>query len=456
MKRALGLLVIGTCIVPAMMYAQAAHDYSMLYEKISPAVVQVTTDDGSGSGFLVTPFGHIATNYHVIRNSRYLAVQFPDGRKVKATVVAVNPHYDMALLKVNSEVVQDITPLTILPAEKEATVKVGIPVVAIGSPLNQRFLMTQGILSKVDTSTVLGDFLLQAGNSGGPLMNQDGEVLGINTFGEATISGAIRIATLREFISSPELMGESMATEPPADQLRSVSGVRYPVDILNHKIESEPLDLEAYKFKAGDFQITAITPVLIGKIQTMQEKRRAMNRQERRGKNISDTSYHGIEEPYYEWHRSTETSLDFAITFDIRPDSGPTKRNLSSRIIPPPLRIGKSRRTEMEFKGEFLEFRIYRDGKLVEPIMPGRQVVEGASDQKNSHFVDQAYAGSYIYSPEEFLTGSEFKMQVIDARNPNQVHKEVVFTADSKLIKQLRADFSFVAEFVASNAGTVQ
>ena len=61
MKRAAVLLV--TCLLPAVIHAQAiAYDYSQLYEKASPAVVQVTTDDGSGSGFLVTPFGHIATN----------------------------------------------------------------------------------------------------------------------------------------------------------------------------------------------------------------------------------------------------------------------------------------------------------------------------------------------------------------------------------------------------------
>jgi hypothetical protein len=74
--------------------------------------------------------------------------------------------------------------------------------------------------------------------------------------------------------------------------------------------------------------------------------------------------------------------------------------------------------------------------------MPGRQVVEGSTDQKNKRFVDQAYAGSYVYSPEEFMTGNEFRMQIIDARNPNVIHKEVVFTADSKLVKQLRSDFT--------------
>src|SRR5579871_1371942 len=125
MKRAATLLA-AVCLLPVAIYAQAAaYDYSKLYEKVSPAVVQVTTDDGSGSGFLITPYGHIATNYHVIRNSHYLAVQFPDGRKVKAAVAAVNPHYDMAILKVNSEVVQDIQPLTVLAEEKDGTVKVG-------------------------------------------------------------------------------------------------------------------------------------------------------------------------------------------------------------------------------------------------------------------------------------------------------------------------------------------
>jgi len=168
-RRTAGLL-LAICLTPALMYAQAiAFDYSKLYEAASPAVVQITTDGGSASGFLVTPFGHTATNYHVVRNAHYLAVQFSGGRKVKAELVAMNPRYDTAVLKVNKEVVEDIHPLMILPEEKESSVKVGIPVVAIGSPLNQKFLMTQGILSKVDDTTVLGDFVLQPGNSGGPL-----------------------------------------------------------------------------------------------------------------------------------------------------------------------------------------------------------------------------------------------------------------------------------------------
>src|SRR5215467_12333869 len=97
------LLVTMLSLLPLALHAQVvAYDFSTLYDAASPAVVQITTDDGSGSGFLITPFGHIATNFHVVRNTRYLAVQFRDGRKVKADVIAVNTKFDLALIKVNS------------------------------------------------------------------------------------------------------------------------------------------------------------------------------------------------------------------------------------------------------------------------------------------------------------------------------------------------------------------
>jgi Trypsin-like peptidase domain len=439
MKRAAGLLAV--LLLPALLQAQVvAYDYSSLYEQVSPAVVTVMTDDGSGSGFLASSSGLIATNHHVVRNTRYLAVQFADGRKVEAKVVAVNPFHDMALLKVNSEVVSNIKPLPILPADKEDSIRVGIPVVAIGSPLNQKFMMTQGILSKVDSSTVLGDFLLQPGNSGGPLLNRDGEVIGINTFGEANIAGAIRIATLREFLESPELVKDTSQIEPSTELLPSVVA-RYPVEILNRKIETEPLNPVAYRMRAGDFMITAVTPVLIAKLQVAQEKIRAANRYDRRTKGVSDPTAQGIGDTYYEWHGTTEAALDYTITFDVRPMIGPTKRSRVSKLSPLTL-FGHRGQGEVEFKAEFMDLRIYRDGQLIQPILPGRAVIEG-NDAKKRRFIDQAYAGSYSYSPDDFQAGSEFRIQIIDARRPDAIHKELVFTADSPLIQQLRSDFSY-------------
>jgi hypothetical protein len=432
-------------VVPLALYAKVvAYDFSSLYEAASPAVVQISTDDGSGSGFLISPFGHIATNFHVVRNSRYLAVQFRDGRRVKADVIAVNTKYDLALIKVNSTLVKAIQPLQLLPEENDASLKVGIPVVALGSPLNQKFLMTQGIVSKVDDQTLLGDFLLQAGNSGGPLLNIDGEVVGINTFGESSISGAVRIGPLRDLLKTDDIW-DSIDIEPDPDLLPTLSATRYPVDVLNLKVQMEPLDWNAYRFKAGSFDVTAVTPVLVGKLQSITGRLREENRYSRRSKFISDPEFHATDDPYFEWHRTTESALDYAVTFDIRPQSGLTQdsQRKSSKILNPFLIFERNRKFDMEFKAEFLDFRVYRDGKLIQPVMPGRQIIEGKTDAKQNRFIDEAYAGNYIYSPRDFLTGNEFRMQVIDARKPEEVHKEVVFTSDSALIRQIRADFTF-------------
>src|SRR5688572_28515348 len=70
---------------------QIAYDYSALYDSLNPAIVKVFADAGHGSGFLVSAEGLIATNHHVVRNSRFLAVQFADGRKVAADVVTLDP-----------------------------------------------------------------------------------------------------------------------------------------------------------------------------------------------------------------------------------------------------------------------------------------------------------------------------------------------------------------------------
>ena len=78
-------------------------------------------------------------------------------------------------------------------------------------------------------------------------------------------------------------------------------------------------------------------------------------------------------------------------------------------------------------------------------FLPGRTVIEGDTDK--NRFIDEAYTGRYIYAPQEFLEGNEFRFQVIDARKPDVIYKEIVLTADSKLIQQLRADFSVMPEF---------
>jgi len=239
-----------------------AYDYSEMYETLNPSIVKIHADGGTGSGFLVTNNGIIATNHHVVQNSRYIAVQFADGRKVRGEIIVLNPRYDLALVKVNSSTVSSLRPLPLLPSDRDSTVRAGIPVVAFGSPLSQTFLITQGIISKVEEEVLLGDFLIGPGNSGGPLANLNGEVVGINTFLHGGIAGAVRVGLLRETLSKPEIE-KAAQEEPSAELLPTISPRRYPTEVLKQKILDEKLDIDAYRFDGGKFVVTVYNPVLL-------------------------------------------------------------------------------------------------------------------------------------------------------------------------------------------------
>ena len=90
--------------------------------------------------------GVIATNHHVVRNSRYVAVEFADGRKARTDVIDLDPQHDLALLKVNRTLTRGLKPLALLPSQTTSTVKAGIPRWPWLAP-TQTFLMTQGIVA---------------------------------------------------------------------------------------------------------------------------------------------------------------------------------------------------------------------------------------------------------------------------------------------------------------------
>ncbi len=173
-----------------------------IYEEANPAVVTVETDlesisrfgfvlphGGQGSGFLVDAEGHILTNYHVVHDALSVRVVLPSGEKLDAKVVGRSPADDVALLKVDAEDVSVIDPLTLADS---GAVETGEMAIAIGSPFGLDNSISVGVVSGIErsrpgmfrrliTGMIQTDATLNPGNSGGPLLNADGEVIGINT-----------------------------------------------------------------------------------------------------------------------------------------------------------------------------------------------------------------------------------------------------------------------------------
>ena len=139
---------------------------------------------GAGTGFLIDPTGLILTNHHVIEGADRIMVRLTDGRTLKAAAIGSDPDTDIALIKVESS-----RPLPFAPLGDSNTLRVGEWVVAIGNPLAYEHTVTVGVVSFIgrklfDSSLdryIQTDAAINFGNSGGPLINARGEVIGINS-----------------------------------------------------------------------------------------------------------------------------------------------------------------------------------------------------------------------------------------------------------------------------------
>lgn len=175
---------------PGESVSQSESFAAAIYKRAKDAVVEIqtATEQGSatGSGFVIDKQGHIVTNEHVVEGATKVTVQFADQSEAQATIVGTDPSTDIAVLKVDRPASR-LTPLSFAAA---GSLEVGDPVVAIGSPFGLEGTLTTGVVSGLGReieapngftieNAVQTDAALNHGNSGGPLLDMQGRVVGV-------------------------------------------------------------------------------------------------------------------------------------------------------------------------------------------------------------------------------------------------------------------------------------
>ena len=196
------LLILGALPQPAIqalgIVTHPNDIFAEIYQNARGSVVAISVateaGGGGGSGFVIDRDGHIVTNAHVVDAAEEIVVEFLEGAIVRAELVGSDPSSDLAVIKVDVPAEQ-LAPIRLADSDN---LTVGQTVLAIGSPFRQGWTLTSGIISAIDRTiqgltefsvggVIQTDASINPGNSGGPLINLDGEVIGVNS---QIISGA--------------------------------------------------------------------------------------------------------------------------------------------------------------------------------------------------------------------------------------------------------------------------
>ncbi|NJR39108.1 MAG: trypsin-like serine protease [Leptolyngbyaceae cyanobacterium CSU_1_4] len=254
---------------PHQAFAQDADEATSerVYANARPAVVSIDSDDGTGSGSIISADGLILTNAHVIGNSRTVKVSLEDGRTLEGRVVGYADGLDLAAVRIQGSNFPTI-PLA------SATARVGQKAFAIGNPFGLEGTFTTGIVSRIDNErgVIQTDAAINPGNSGGPLLNSQGQLIGVNTSiyaisrdsGNIGIGFAINTNRIQPFLTAvrngnaPQTPGRGLVAQSIALNGTPVQGR---LDSNSNVLEDDNSYYARYTFegKAGQRLVISMT-----------------------------------------------------------------------------------------------------------------------------------------------------------------------------------------------------
>lgn len=412
------------------------------FNRLKSSVVTVWSEFGHGTGFIIDKDGLILTNQHVVGPSEYIAVQFDEKRKIPAVLLASSPEKDVAVLWVNLEALPDATVAAIAKTDgAEPAITEGERVFTIGSPLNQKKIITTGIASKIEEKAILSDININHGNSGGALFNSIGEVVGITTFGDPDsngpgVSGIVRIEQAFPIIEEARKK-MAIGQKPPAKLLAVDPTDIFPIEAIKEIAAAKKFDTSRYIIGIDDFTVTFLTPTLKYRMETEAEREAAKTRDKR---NKKEGAVQGTFRPFEDIRGWREYVGDYKPILTIRATPalaesfwGAVGRGVAANY-------GIRVPAKLRFKTDFYKMRLMCGEKEIEPIHPAK--IAHILNERNYliSINDATYEGFYSY-PADAISPSCGKVTLImfSEKKPNEAKTKVL---DNKTVIKIGEDFA--------------
>jgi S1-C subfamily serine protease len=415
------------------------------FKVLQNGVVTVWSEFGHGSGFIISKDGLVLTNQHVVGPSEYLALQFDPQRKVPAVLLAADPERDVAVLWCDLSAVPEAISLEIAKKDElYPSLVEGERVFAIGSPLNQQKVVTSGVASKIEKTAIISDVNINHGNSGGPLFNSQGQIVGITTFGDFTshggpgISGILKI---EEALPIVEQARSRMAgSKRPSAALLPVEPTDpFPIDAIKSTLLQEKFDARPYSTGIGDFELVMITPPLKYRAEKESEIRAAKEKGKRNRK--SQVAVQDSFRPLDDLKNWEVYVGEYKPVLLIR--ATPKLRETGGSIFLRSLAASGGAYNvpaKMRFKADFYKMKLECGAKEIIPIIPGKiaHVVDVRSGLVNA--TDATYEGLYEY-PADSIGPScgTVTLTLFGEKDPNKAFTKKL---DEKTVTRVFEDFA--------------
>ena len=407
-----------------------------IFERDRGSLYSVFGSTDRGTGFLADTSGLVMTNNHLVEYADEIRVQVDSVTKVYARVVARDRDKDVAILAINPKRCGKCAALIFADSAHGGMPGPGDRVLAFGSPLNKLGVLSLGIISNADQSTVVSDVSVSWQSTGGPLVSKDGFVIGLtndknaNTTGGGRVETAVAAPVLLPLLAKARDSVPALVAKPVSDELLPVEPrAPFPAEPIAAVAKlGEELNLKNYQAETGPFHLMMMTPQVMAWRQQQALNALAAKKQDDPKRYAMFTKIDPIQ-GWLDWDEFL-SDRKAVIVFNVMPDD-------ANFPYYQPDKIRNIR------EGSFRDMKIMRDGVEIIPVEKLRTAGMLNVEQLKAAGNPIPYQGVYVYRVSDFApravgTVASYTVVITD----HATLKQYKVTLQSAMIEQMWKDFT--------------